>query len=79
MSVALLIKNKFDRLPPNLGKILACIPFQYRPGIGRIYKNRKREIAEFEDMPIGDKKSFIFSRIYKLIEFSLSNVPFYKE
>jgi phenylacetate-coenzyme A ligase PaaK-like adenylate-forming protein len=79
MSVALLIKNKFDRLPPNLGKILARIPFQYRPGIGSIYKNRKIEIAEFEDMHTLAKNRFIFEKTYKLVEFSLNNVPFYKE
>jgi len=79
MSVTLLIRNNFNRLPLNSGKILAHIPFQYRPGIGRIYKNRRREIAEFEDMSISAKKSFIFRRIYKLVEFSFSNISFYKE
>ena len=79
MSVALLLRNKFDRLPSNLGKILARIPFQYRPGIGRIYKNRKREIAEFEDISISAKNRFIFGKIDRLVEFSLNNVPFYKE
>lgn len=77
MSVAVFIKNKFDRLPPNLGKILAHIPFQYRPGIGSIYKNRKKEIAEFEDMSISAKNKFIFETIYRLVEFSLNSVPFY--
>ena len=70
MSVALLIRNKFDRLPPNLGKILARIPFQYRPGIGSIYRKRKREIAEFEDTHTSAKKSFIFGKIYRLVDFS---------
>ncbi|SDB12117.1 phenylacetate-CoA ligase [Pseudidiomarina indica] len=55
------------------------IPYDYRPGIGRIYRTRKRSILESEHFTVEQKKEFVFNRVKAIAVYAFNNIPFYKE
>ena len=42
-------KQNLTRIPYNLGKYIALIPYTMRPGMGTVYSLRKNEMANFND------------------------------
>lgn len=68
-----------QNLPYFLGKLISFVPFALRPGIGKLYRSRSRDIQCFENYSAKDKKEYIFTRIYNLVEYAINNVPFYRE
>ncbi|GAA4146792.1 hypothetical protein GCM10022216_32130 [Sphingobacterium kyonggiense] len=79
MSISLLLKNNLTNIPPSIGRIINKIPYSLRPGLGTIYRNRKKEIAFFEQSNILETKAFIFEKMKTLVDFSYSNIKFYKD
>lgn len=75
-SIALILKNNLKNISPGLGFILNKLPFEYRPGLSRTYRLRKHEIYEIDTI---NKKDFIFERMKKIVNYSYSNVKFYKD
>lgn len=76
MSIAVFLKNNLKNIPPSIGKQINKIPYGVRPGIGKIYTQRKQEISQIEHI---DQKKFVFERIKTLVEHSYHNIKFYKE
>ena len=79
MTFSTFIKKHSYKLPIQIGKVLSNIPFEYRPGIGKKYKNRKKEIISFSRMDKSEKKAFIFKKFHNIIEFANHNIIFYKD
>lgn len=79
MSIAVYLKNNLKNIPPFLGKKINYLPYGYRPGIGKIYRERMKEIKIFETLSKRDKEDFIFNRLKKIVEYSYFNIKFYKE
>ena len=79
MSLAVFIKNNFKNIPPYIGIKINEIPYSYRPGLGKIYSQRKKEIALFNSFSIEESQSFIFERIKKIVEFAYNNIYAYKD
>ena len=79
MNIAVLLKENMDKLPPSLGQALSYIPYKYRPGLGKIYAQRKAEIKKLEIATNEAKKRFIFQRVKNIVEFAVKEVPFYQE
>lgn len=79
MSIALFLKNNLSNIPPNIGVLINHIPYAYRPGLGPIYRKRRKEIKLFENFTEIQKKKFVFDRIKFLVTHSYTNVKFYKE
>lgn len=76
MSIAVFLKNNLKNIPPSIGKQINKIPYGVRPGIGKIYTQRKQEISQNERI---DQKKFVFERVKALVEHSYNNIKFYKE
>ena len=41
MSVAVFLKNNVKNIHPVIGKTINKFPYDYRPGIGAVYRQRK--------------------------------------
>src|SRR5690606_6546458 len=66
-------------IPPGVGSVINYLPYGLRPGIGKVYKLRKDEIAYFAEATSDEMQQFVFSRIKGLIDFAYHNIRFYKE
>src|SRR5690606_24244452 len=78
MSIALFLKNNLKNIPPSLGKAINHIPYSIRPGLGKIYCERRKEINRYAGYSASQKGEFIFSKIKPLVEHAFENIPFYK-
>ncbi|GAG19899.1 unnamed protein product, partial [marine sediment metagenome] len=79
MNIALFLKNKLENIPEPIGFIFAKIPFMYRPGIGKLYYKRQKEIHDYYLYNKDDRQNFIFKRIYNIVDFAIHNIDFFKE
>lgn len=79
MGIALYLKNNLKNIPPGLGRIINYIPYEKRPGLGKIYSKRKSEIEYLSKASVEEKQKFVFERMEGLISFAYENVQFYKE
>lgn len=79
MSIALFLKNNLSNIPPGIGKIINVIPYQIRPGLGKVYQKRKSEIEQLANSDRISKQKFIFENIKKLVEHAYYNTQFYRQ
>lgn len=79
MDFLVFMKNYLKINSPVIGKGLAIIPFKRRPGIGRIYGQRHREIAVFDTLDHSRKQAFIYKRFYEIVNYAYHHVPFYRD
>lgn len=79
MSIALFLKENLKRIPPHFGQIINRIPFNLRPGIAKVYHQRKKEIDLLANSDILSKQDFVLKRIRELVEHSYNHIPFYRE
>src|SRR5690606_7109945 len=79
MSIGLYLKQNLKNIPPRLGKIINSIPFGIRPGLGKVYEQRMREIDAVEAMSSNQKRHFVLERMQHIVDFAYKNVKFYKE
>jgi len=78
MSVSVFLKNNLTNIPPGIGRVINKFPYDNRPGIGAIYRQRKSEIAQYEMLSIEKRQLFIFQRMKAIVDFAYSNIPAYK-
>src|SRR5690554_5500815 len=76
MSIAVFLKNNLKNIPASIGKQINKIPYDVRPGIGKIYTQRKQEISQIERI---DQKKFVYEKVKALVDHSYNNIKFYKE
>lgn len=79
MSLIPFVKKRLTSLPFPVGSALARIPYQYLPFVGKTYRQRLAEIHWFKSANEEQQRSFIFSRLKKLVEHAATNVEFYKQ
>ena len=79
MSIAIFLKNNLKSIPPSIGEIINMIPYAKRPGIGSVYRLRKKEIHDFDLFSREQKQEFIYKRMKHLVEYAYKEVLFYKE
>ncbi len=79
MSIALFLKNNLTNIPPIIGKTINKFPYDYRPGIGGVYRQRRSEIAKYESSSTEDRRYFIFQQIKSIVNFAYQNVHAYKD
>lgn len=73
------VKRYLTRLPYAIGEPIARIPYDYRPGLGRLYRLRKKEIDELGSSNIEGIQSFVLSRIKEVVTHAYENIPFYND
>lgn len=61
----------------RLGALATHIPYSLVPGIGGVYNHYTRQIKEYEET--GYKKEWIFRKTYRIVEYAINNIPFYKD
>jgi phenylacetate-CoA ligase len=78
MRIATLLRNRLTHLPPPIGQYLAYIPFESRPGIGKVYRQQKSTIIEFTGLAPAQRKDWILRRMQHIVNFAVREVPFYR-
>lgn len=79
MSIALFLKNNLTNIPPGLGHFINRLPYDYRPGLGKVYRQRKKEIEAYETFSAKDRQLFVFDRTKRIVDFAYGNIPAYKK
>ena len=79
MSIAVFLKNNIKNIPLSIGKVINRIPYSYRPGLGYVYRKRKKQIADFESYSSEQKHDFIFKKMKYIVDHAYSNIAFYKD
>lgn len=65
-------------VPLWLGQILSNIPYSCRPIVGKSYRNSSREIKEYQNYSIEQKRNYVFEKFRKIVDYSYNNIGFYK-
>ena len=63
----------------SLGSLLNHIPYSIIPYVGHIYNKACRDLLEFESLEDTEKKVYVFRKVYKMVQYAIENIPFYKE
>src|SRR5690606_39072833 len=66
-------------VPIPLGLLLAKIPYDLRPGVGKSYRQQSYNIRKYEEYDAERKKKYIFEQFYKVFKHAYLNVPFYRD
>ena len=77
MSLAVFLKNNLTNIPPYIGQEINKITYDYRHGIGSVYRIRKTEIADYDASTTEERQLFIFKRLKALVDFAYRYVPAY--
>jgi phenylacetate-CoA ligase len=79
MSVAVFLKNNVKNIPPVIGKTINKFPYDFRPGVGGVYRQRKFEIAKYDSYSLEERQNFVFQQIKSIVNFAYQKVPAYKD
>lgn len=79
MELIALLKSIGDRLPDWAGAGLAHLPYEWRPGIGSLYRARHAEIEAFNRFDSLQRRQYIFERVYRIVDYAIANVAFYHQ
>ena len=60
MNIATFLKNNITKLPFSVGNALSQLPYEARPGIGKVYRKRKKELENLSHYSVLKKNDFIF-------------------
>lgn len=78
MNATQFIKDRFGFLPFPVGRLLSKVPYGVRPGIGRVFSKRVREIQWFENASSAEKQEFVFDRVRRIVQHAVQQVEFYR-
>lgn len=78
LSVILYLKQHIFDIPIGIGQVFSYIPYELRPGVGRDFSEAKKSILYFSSLSHEQKCNFIFEKMRRLVEYSYSQIPFYK-
>lgn len=73
------LKQNKIHLPVWMGVLIARIPYSWRPIVGKVYKQRMKQIETFETMDVEEQKRFVFRQTYDIVKYSVENIPFYEQ
>ncbi|CAK2050558.1 phenylacetate-CoA ligase [Vibrio crassostreae] len=73
------IKSNLTNLPFSLGKQIAKLPQEFKPGFGKGYKNKRDDIISSQGFNKSELELFVFSRVKFISEYAYNNVPFYHD
>lgn len=79
MSIGLFLKQNLKNFPPRLGRLINHVPYGMRPGLGKVYRQRLREIYELETISPTQKQLFVLEKMQRLVNFAYKHVKFYKD
>ena len=77
MSFVSYVRRNLTQLPMPVGRAISHVPFDYRPGVGQVYRRRKAQIASFAALCPKQQKQEVFERVKLIASFAYNNVPFY--
>lgn len=73
------LKQSNIQAPIWMGIALAHVPFEMRPGIGKMYSTQKHIIDKFKTIDSEQKRHFIFNQFFRVFKHAYINVPFYNK
>lgn len=72
------LKKTIERIPYPIGRIIASVPYGYRPILGRPYRCHSRRILSFDHLGLNDKKRHIDAAVLATIR-AAYRIPFYRD
>src|SRR5690606_17749825 len=79
MNYIVFAKRNLTRIPYSLGKYIALVPYDMRPGMSTIYSLRKNEISKFNEFNSKEYKKIIFDKVKHISVYAYSNIEFYRK
>ena len=79
MSIALFLKNRLKNIPPSVGRLINKMPYERRPGIGKIYHNRRDEIKSIKDKDAGQQQKYVLRQLKPIVNHAYHHVKFYRD
>jgi len=79
MDLLVFIKNNLNVNSPALGRMLSCLPFEYRPGVGKMYRERRKDIVRYEKLTTAERQAWIYKKCYDIVNYAAHRIPFYKD
>lgn len=79
MSFLVYVKKNLTKMPYSLGSTISKIPYDFRPGLARIYRERKKDIQCLKSKTTDDQKKYIFENVRKISLYAFSSIPFYQK
>lgn len=79
MSFVEYARKHLNEIPYPIGKFLSLVPYSLRPGVGRVYRNRRQDIDRVEALSVPERKSYVFERVKTIAVFAYRNIPFYTD
>ena len=67
------------KAPVWVGGLVSLIPFEIRPGVGKIYRLKKNEIKKYASLKASEKKHQIFKSFFCVFKHAYNNIPFYND
>lgn len=78
LTVVSIIKKRLINLPYPIGKLMAYVPFKYRPSVGKAYKLGISELTEYDAMTETQRERYVFERVKALAIYAFQEVEFYE-
>lgn len=73
------LKANDIQLPIWVGQLLSFIPYSCRPIVGKVYRQRMKEISLYNNLSVAEKQAFIFKKMKAIVEYAENQIPFYKD
>lgn len=79
MSFIEFVKKNLTSLPYFIGRPISYIPYEFRPGIAPVYRERKAEICALQEYDSLAKQKFVVDRVRNVAIHACENIPFYRD
>lgn len=73
------LKSWIESLPEPMGRLLARIPYSWRPRFGGLYRRRQLDIHSYSLWSVARKKQFVLDRMRGIVAHAETKVPFYRD
>lgn len=78
INIALFLRENLTNLPFWCGQLVSYLPFEYRLGIGKVFRNQKQIMKNFFQASNKEQRDWIFKNFFQIVDFAYQNVPFYR-
>ncbi|KIA96295.1 hypothetical protein [Flavobacterium sp. KMS] len=79
MNLGFFLRNNLNFMPYGIGKIISFLPYSFRPGISKSYRDSQKELLVFNTLEKKKKEEYLFFKIKKITIYAYQNIAFYKD
>ena len=68
------LKANDIQLPIWIGQLLSFIPYSCRPIVGKVYRQRMKEISLYNNLSVAAKQAFILKKMKAIVEYAENQI-----